>query len=282
MEIQGPTVTVRKSGDAPIPTRKSKAKGSALDRMRKRGFIRVGYIADRMPYAYVNAKSGVVGFDAELMHLLAFELGLELEFFEIKVSDLAAQLRSGAVDIVASGSVMTTERLLEVSYTEPYTQATLAFLVEDYLRATFSSADEVRALASPTFGVPPIPYLLRYLKQHYPAAKLVPIDGVRPFLRGQRPDLDAVMYSAEAGSIWTLVYPDFSVAVPHPDVIRFPMAYPVGLGDERMVEFLNHWLELKREDGTLQRLKTYWIEGREPEGRTRRWSVIRDVLGWVD
>ncbi len=282
MEIQGPTVTVRKSGDAPIPTRKSKAKGSALDRMRKRGFIRVGYIADRMPYAYVNAKSGVVGFDAELMHLLAFELDLELEFFEIKASDLATHLRSGAVDIVASGSVMTTERLLEVTYTEPYARATLAFLVEDYRRAAFGSSEAVRDLAAPVIGVPSIPFLTRHLKEQYPRAKLVPIDSLRPFLREQRPDLDAVVYSAEAGSIWTIVYPDFSVAVPRPDVIRFPVAYPVRLGDERMVQFLNHWLELKRADGTLQRLKEYWIQGREPKGHTRRWSVIRNVLGWVN
>jgi hypothetical protein len=91
-----------------------------------------------------------------------------------------------------------------------------------------------------------------------------------------------VLYSAEAGSAWTLVYPNFSIAVPQPDVISIPMAYPVGLGDERMVAFMNHWLELKRQDGTLQRLKEYWIQGRKPEDSTRRWSVIRDVLGWVN
>ena len=177
---------------------------------------------------------------------------------------------------------MTTERLLEVTYTEPYARATLAFLVEDYRRAAFSSAEAVRELALLTIGVPSIPFLTRHLKKEFPRAKLVPIDNLRPFLREQRPDLDAVVYSAEAGSVWTIVYPNFSVAVPQPGVIRFPIAYPVRLGDARMVEFLNHWLELKRENGTLQRLTQYWIHGYEPKGHTRRWSVIRNVLGWVD
>ncbi len=282
MEIQGPTVTVRDSGDARIDPGGSTAEGSALDRMRERGVMRVGYIGDRLPYAYRNAADHVVGFDAEMMHLLAFELGLELEFIGIEASDLAANLTSGTVDIVASGTVMTIERLLEVSFTDPYARATLAFLVKDYRRASFSSAKALRRLESPTIGVPPIPYLVRYLEKQYPHAKQVPIHSVRPFLRGQETELDAVVVAAEAGSVWTLVYPDFSVAVPQPDVISVPIAYPVDMGDERMVEFLNQWLELKRLDGTLQRLKEYWIQGREPKDSTRRWSVIRDVLGWVD
>jgi Na+/H+-dicarboxylate symporter len=282
MEIRGPTVTVRDSGDAPIGPRASMAEGSALDRMRERGVLRVGYIGDRLPYAYLNATNRVVGFDAEMMHLLAFELGLELEFIRIEASDLAAQLASGSVDIVACGTVVTTERLLEVFFSEPYSRSTLAFLVEDHRRASFSSAKALRQLASPTIGVPQIPYLIRYLERNYPHAKLVPIDNLRPFLRGQQTELDAVAFAAEAGSVWTLVYPDFAVAVPQPEVISIPMAYPVRLGDERMLEFLNHWLELKRQDGTLQRLKEYWIQGREPKGHSQRWSVIRDVLGWVD
>jgi ABC-type amino acid transport substrate-binding protein len=217
-----------------------------------------------------------------MMHLLAYELGLEVEFFKIQASDLASNLTSGTVDIVASGTVLTTERLLEVSFTDPYTRATLAFLVKDHLRASYNSAEALRELDSPAIGLPQIPYLVRYFEQQYPNAKLVPISGLRPFLRGQESGLDAVAVSAEAGSVWTLVYPDFSIAVPQPDVISIPMAYPVRLGDERLVEFLNHWLELKRQDGTLKRLKGYWIQGRSPKDSTHRWSVIRDVLGWVD
>ena len=52
--------------------------------------------------------------------------------------------------------------------------------------------------------------------------------------------------------------------------------------DERMVAFLNRWIELQRQDGTLEYLHEYWIQGREAEQTTPRWSVIRNVLGWVD
>lgn len=282
MKIQGPTVAVRGGEEGMTSPGTSTAKGSALERMRERGVLRVGYFNDRLPYAYLNAANSVVGFDAELMHLLAFELGLELEFVRIERRDLAAHLTSGTVDIVACGTAMTTERLLEVSFSEPYAQATLAFLVEDHRRSSFSSPESVRGIESLTIGVPEIPYLIRYLEKQYPNANLVPIDNLRPFLRGQLPDIDAVLYSAEAGSVWTLVYPDFSIAVPRPNVTSIPIAYPIAPGDELMVEFLDRWLELRRRDGTLRRLEEYWIEGREAEQSTPRWSVIRNVLGWVD
>ena len=42
------------------------------------------------------------------------------------------------------------------------------------------------------------------------------------------------------------------------------------------------WLRLKRGDGTLDQLYEHWILGQGAQDREPRWSVIRNVLGWVD
>lgn len=47
---------------------------------------------------------------------------------------------------------------------------------------------------------------------------------------------DALVFSAEAGSTWTLLYPEFCVVIPQPDV-RVPVAFPVAPGDERLLLF---------------------------------------------
>jgi ABC-type amino acid transport substrate-binding protein len=71
--------------------------------------------------------------------------------------------------------------------------------------------------------------------------------------------------------------------VPQPDVVRIPVAFPLRPGDERLRVFMNTWIVLKRSDGTLDELYAAWILGRRPEtSSSRRWSVIRDVLGWID
>jgi hypothetical protein len=48
-----------------------------------------------------------------------------------------------------------------------------------------------------------------------------------------------------------------------------------------MLAFVNSWIELKRRDRTLDRLYDHWILGESAEHAKPRWSVIRDVLGWV-
>jgi proton glutamate symport protein len=94
--------------------------------------------------------------------------------------------------------------------------------------------------------------------------------------------IDVMVYSVERGSAWTLAYPHFSVAVPQPGVIRVPDAFPLRRGDERLREFVKHWIEIRRRNGTLGRLYEHWILGCSPEALSQRWSVIRNVLHWVN
>jgi ABC-type amino acid transport substrate-binding protein len=110
----------------------------------------------------------------------------------------------------------------------------------------------------------------------------VTLDSPREFFTRGKGELDALLYSSEAGSAWTLVYPEYTVAVPRPDVLTVPIACAVARGESEMVIFLSQWIALKKRDGTLESLYDYWILGRPPEHKSARWSVIRDVLGWVD
>jgi hypothetical protein len=49
-----------------------------------------------------------------------------------------------------------------------------------------------------------------------------------------------------------------------------------------MVDFVNTWLELKQADNTIDELFEHWILGKAAERKEPRWSVVRDVLGWMD
>jgi hypothetical protein len=49
-----------------------------------------------------------------------------------------------------------------------------------------------------------------------------------------------------------------------------------------MRTYLNTWIDLKRKDNTLSRLYDYWILGKSDDKAAPRWSVIRNVLHWVD
>jgi ABC-type amino acid transport substrate-binding protein len=87
---------------------------------------------------------------------------------------------------------------------------------------------------------------------------------------------------AERGSILTLVYPEYSVVVPEPGLIKVPLAYPIARQEVEWQSFLNTWIEIERRQGTIGRLYEHWVLGKNVEKQRRRWSVIRNVLHWVE
>ena len=107
-----------------------------------------------------------------------------------------------------------------------------------------------------------------------------PAIGARRVVLG--PDADAIALPAERGSAWTLRYPQYSVVVPAPGAIQIPLAFALPKDEPALGAFVDTWITLKRADGTFDDLYRYWILGQDPARPVPRWSVIRNVLHWVD
>ena len=120
------------------------------------------------------------------------------------------------------------------------------------------------------------------VRELLPSSTLQPIDGLERHLSSGALGADAIALPAERGSAWTLIYPRYTVVVPGPSPIRLPLGYPLPRTDAGFARFVDTWIELKQKDGTIQALYDHWILGKET-GRPRpRWSILRDVLHWVD
>jgi Na+/H+-dicarboxylate symporter len=263
-----------------LPSAPSDEEKSALERIRKRGSMRVGYTRDGLPFAFVNASSNLVGFDVEMMHQLARELGVKLEFVLIDRKNIAESLNKGVCDIVVSTAI-TTEKSGKVAFPFPHMDQTLAFIVKDHRREQFKSWKTVQEMKGLRIGIPDTPYYISLVHRLLPHAEIVPLSTARVFFKDKGEELDAFVFSAESGSAWTLIYPDYSVVVPLPDPIAVPVAYAVARGDHDMLEFLNIWLGLKKRDGTIKKINDHWILGKGAGKQEPRWSVVRDVLHWV-
>jgi ABC-type amino acid transport substrate-binding protein len=96
------------------------------------------------------------------------------------------------------------------------------------------------------------------------------------------PALDGFLFTAEAGSAWTLLYPKFTVVAPQPSLLSLPLAYAIARGDQEFLDFVNAWIELKQKEGTVAQLYDYWILGRGAVEKKPRWSLILDVFHWVE
>jgi Na+/H+-dicarboxylate symporter len=130
---------------------------SALERIPERGTLRVGYIKDRLPFAFTNAHSNLVGFDIEMAHLLAKELGVNLEFLLIDRKNMAKRLNEGYCDIVMTGLAITTGRAQKMAFSKSYIDQTAAFIIKDHRRDEFKSWKDIKMIDSPRIGIPDVP-----------------------------------------------------------------------------------------------------------------------------
>jgi ABC-type amino acid transport substrate-binding protein len=181
-----------------------------------------------------------------------------------------------------SGVVLTTNRARQLLFSDSYLDETLALVVADRQREQFDTWDAIRDRRSIRIVAPDVPYYVDKLRGLVPRAVItVQRAGVESLLK-QAATSDAVLLPAERGSAWTLMYPAYSVVVPGPDPIRVPLAYPIGRHDERLATFVNTWIALKRKDGSIDAAYKHWILGQDAAPRRPRWSIIRDVLHWVE
>jgi Na+/H+-dicarboxylate symporter/ABC-type amino acid transport substrate-binding protein len=256
---------------------------SPLDRILTRGVLRVGFLDDSLPNVFFNSRSELVGLDVDLASLLARDMGVGLEFVEMSsMESIAAALDAGSVDLMMSGLSITPDRMLGILFSEPYMKATMSFIVRDHLRSKFASRDEAKAQQMPRIAVLDVPYYIDTLRDYLPNAEIVKIESPGDYFGQLSGECDALFLTAERGSAWTLIHPEFSVAVPQPDVLAAPVAIGMARDAEKLSDFVNAWLGLKREDGTIDQLYEHWILGGGAAPRQPRWSVIRDVLGWTE
>jgi Na+/H+-dicarboxylate symporter len=264
------------------PAQESEAEGDLIETIRARGRLRVGYLPDALPFAFFNARGELVGHDVELAHHLASELRVQLEFVPVLREHLTRDLAHGYCDIVMSGVPITTDLASAALVSRAYLDETLAFVVPDAVREEFSTWNAIRSRPTLTLAVPDVVYYVDKLRALVPHATIRPMKDVTTVFESPSPGVDGVALPAERGSAWTLIHPEFTVVVPEPDGLKVPLGYPIARQDRRFGAFVNTWIELKQKDGTFDAMYRYWILGRERGVPRPRWSIIRDVLHWVD
>ncbi len=270
----------------PSPPSQVHSGTSRLDQILDRGSLRVCYLDDSLPWAFRNVKGELVGFDIELAHILANELKVSLEFVGLEREDpdkLDTSLNKGVCDVAMTGQPVLPGRTQNITYSIPYLDTTVAFLAKDYQRSNFLSWESIQKLGKIRIGIPLESQHYRSLSERLvPQAKFVNIDSPRNFFTQTNEDLDAMIFLAEPGSAWTVVYPEYSVVVPIPDPITIPLAFPMPHGEQELVDWVNAWILLKKKEKSIDPLFKYWILGQGAKKKEPRWSIVRNVLHLVD
>ena len=94
---------------------------TTMGKIQEKGEITIGVKYDVPPFGFKNPQTDEIeGFDVDLGHAVAEALGVEPKFVEAISDNRIPFLKDGTVDIVASTMTITTDRDVEIDYSEPY------------------------------------------------------------------------------------------------------------------------------------------------------------------
>jgi len=251
-----------------------------IQAIKNRGALRVGYLNNKLPFAFNNDEAEAVGLDIEMAYDLASELNVRPEFYKVTNKQMIELLRQGKLDIVMSGHITTTTNLKNYSVSNSYLDQTVAFVVPYYNRNKFKSRSEILKQDSLKIGVSDDYFKKKFIK-YLPNVEIVHISSPREYFKTKNKEVDAYLFSAESGGAWTIIYPEFKVVIPQPVIIKLPMTYPL-VNNKNWILFVNTWIELKQKDATINQLFSHYIEGKGADIIEPRWSIIKDVLHWVE
>jgi len=273
-------VKITPPGQAPVPP--SSIPDDTFAKIINTKTLRVGYNPSTVPFCFYNIDKKVVGYDIAFAYELAYDLGCKLELVPMDYSKLTDELNSNLYDIAMSAVSITEKRLRAVSFTESYMTPRLVFVVSDDMRSTFSSLEKLHERKELSIAVVKGTAFVPMAKELFPDHKIVLIDNYNAF--HNNPNADALFWEEQEAIAWTLCHRKYRVVFPQPPLGLDSLGYAVRMQDSRFLHFLNQWLNLKKTSGYTQKQYDLWIKGKteiaaQPEPR---WSIIRNVLHWIE
>jgi len=248
-----------------------------LQRILKTGVLRVGYDTKNIPYCYVNENNELVGYDIAYAFQLARDLDCKLELFPMSPDALGKQLDEEFYDVAMSAVIMDEKRLTEMDFSNTYAEEENVLVIPEKKKKQFINYQAVFQNSQLKMGG--IGGYRRVALRHFPYAQFTIEADTESLVAGE---IDALVWSRTNAFIWCLNHPGFVVVNFHDLLGKKYFAYPVKNGAYQLLEFLNNWLYLKEQQGFKAEQEKYWILGITPESEEPRWSIIRDLLHWVE
>ena len=234
---------------------------NTLTRISLRGKLRVGYFRDDLPYAFHNKNGKLVGFDIEIMNMLAADLNVDAEFVRIYRKDAAPLLESGYIDI-ASGIPLIPENMKEYSLTIPYSEQTIAVLVKTSRRSSFATWQQIREQKDDLLlGVPEAFFYRNGIRTHFGHNNIWELASPRLLFNEKYQNIDGLLFGAASASAWSLLYPSHSVVVPKPALPPLMLAFPISRHDYDFESFMANWIASKKRNRSIDKLFDHWIKG---------------------
>ncbi|MEM8587289.1 MAG: cation:dicarboxylase symporter family transporter [Pseudomonadota bacterium] len=253
---------------------------TTMNRIRSSGTMRVGYNTSIIPFAYLNDDGNVVGYDVELVYSLARDLNVRLEFIPFEWNSLSDDLVAGEFDFAIGGIYVTNERLQQVTISNAQLVAPITVITPADRTLDFSNREAIAGGAGMTIAAFSDPVIVPLAHDLFPNADILVVETYADILGNQQ--VSGALWTLPQARAWAEIHEGYSAVVPDNIGTPLPIAYLMPPNSPELLNFVNYWLSLRESEGYREQLRSYWLEGRPRPDTSPRWSVLHNVLGWID
>lgn len=236
------------------------AQKSTLEKVLKKGELRVGFEAGYMPFEMTDKKGNFVGFDVDIAKEMAKAMGVKFVPVNTAWDGIIPSLITDKFDIIMSGMTVTQDRNLKVSFADPYIIVGQTIILNKKHEGTITSYKD---LNDPKFIVTS---KLGTTGESAVKSK-IPKATYKSFETETEGALEVINGKADA-FVYDLPYCVVFMAQQGAGKVIFldqpftfePLAWAINKGDPDFVNFLNNFLRQLKNDGRYDTIYNKWIK----------------------
>lgn len=235
---------------------------SRLQRIVESGVLRVGTTGDFKPMSFRDpASQAYVGYDIDVVRQFAEDMKVELEFVATDWKTLINGIVADKYDLTTSAS-LNMERAKVAGYSDPYIEfGTVPMTLKENLERFngWDSINQADISVAVTLGT----VFEAQARSYFPDAEIKAVEApARDFQEVlARRALVSVTSNIEAASLIE-TYPELTTVPVDAMRSRRPGAFLLPQGDQVWINYVNHWISLKKAEGFFEQLDQRWL-GRE-------------------
>jgi len=237
------------------------AKKSTIEKILKRGELRVGFESGYVPFEMTTKKGEFIGFDMDYARRLAKAMGVKFVPVNTAWDGIIPALMTDKFDIIMGGMTITQERNLKVNFAEPYIVVGQTILLNKKLKdrvISYKDLNNPKYIVTSRMGTTGEQAIKNYIpKATYKGFESEAEAGLE-VINGKA---DALVYDLPfCGFLYGSQGKDKTIFLSDPFTYE-PLAWAINKGDPDFLNYLNNFLRQTKGDGFYDRMYKKWITG---------------------
>jgi polar amino acid transport system substrate-binding protein len=237
------------------------AKKSTIEKILKRGELRVGFESGYIPFEMTDKKGNFIGFDMDYARRLAKAMGVKFVPINTAWDGIIPALMTNKFDIIMGGMTITQERNLKINFADTYITVGQTILLRKKLKdrvLSYKDLNNPKYIVTSRMGTTGEQAIKKYIpKATYKGFETEAEAGLE-VINGKA---DALVYDLPfCGYLYGSQGKGKTIFLSDPFTYE-PLAWAINKGDPDFLNYLNNFLRQSKGDGFYDKVYKKWITG---------------------